>query len=234
MPTSIQTTNASIPSTVEITATNEHGELVSVQISGEHPLTLYFDKKELLTLMTLGAQPEALALGWLRNQRLVNDPSEIAAIHVDWETESVAVTSTVLKNTGQTIWETTEKAQMLEKRTTTSGCGQGTVFGDLMEDLDKVQLSNAYNLSQEVLYGVMDQVRKHESVYKQAGAVHGCALAEGERILLFVEDVGRHNALDKVIGALARSGQSAAEGFLVVTSRASYELVEKAVRARCP
>ncbi|MFN7504238.1 MAG: formate dehydrogenase accessory sulfurtransferase FdhD, partial [Limnobacter sp.] len=199
----IQTTHASIPSTVEITATNERGEQVPVQISGEHPLTLYFDKKELLTIMTLGAQPEALALGWLRNQRLVSDPSEIAAIHVDWETESVAVTSTVLKNAGQTIWETTEKAQKLEKKTTTSGCGQGTVFGDLMEDLDKVQLSNAYNLSQDVLYGVMDQVRKHESIYKQAGAVHGCALCSnsGENrgeILLFVEDVGRHNAVDAI------------------------------------
>ena len=91
----IHTTHASIPSTVEITAINERGEQIPVQISGEHPLTLYFDKKELLTIMTLGAQPEALALGWLRNQRLVSDPAEIAAIHVDWETESVAVTSTV-------------------------------------------------------------------------------------------------------------------------------------------
>lgn len=235
----IQTTHASIPSTVEITATNERGEQVPVQISGEHPLTLYFDKKELLTIMTLGSQPEALTLGWLRNQRLVASSSEIAAIHVDWETESVAVTSTVLKNTGQTIWETTEKAQMLEKRTTTSGCGQGTVFGDLMEDLDKVQLSNAYNLSQEVLYGVMDQVRKHESVYKQAGAVHGCALCSnsGENrgeILLFVEDVGRHNAVDTIAGQMWLHGMTGDDKIFYTTGRLTSEMVIKCAQMGIP
>jgi len=239
MAAQIQTTNASIPSTVEITATNERGEQVPVQISGEHPLTLYFDKKELLTIMTLGAQPEALALGWLRNQRLVSDPSEIAAIHVDWETESVAVTSTVLKNTGETIWDTTEKALKLEKKTTTSGCGQGTVFGDLMEDLDKVQLSNAYNLSQDVLYGVMDHVRKHESIYKQAGAVHGCALCSnsGENrgeILLFVEDVGRHNAVDAIAGQMWLHGMTGEDKIFYTTGRLTSEMVIKCAQMGIP
>lgn len=235
----IHTTHASIPSTVEITAINERGEQIPVQISGEHPLTLYFDKKELLTIMTLGAQPEALALGWLRNQRLVSDPAEIAAIHVDWETESVAVTSTVLKNTGQTIWETTEKAQKLEKRTTTSGCGQGTVFGDLMGDLDKVQLSNAYNISQDVLYGVMDHVRKHESIYKQAGAVHGCALCSnsGENrgeILLFVEDVGRHNAVDAIAGQMWLHGMTGEDKIFYTTGRLTSEMVIKCAQMGIP
>jgi FdhD protein len=239
MATNIHTTQASIPSTVEISAINELGVQVPVQISGEHPLTLYFDKKELLTIMTLGAQPEALVLGWLRNQRLVSDPSEISAIHVDWETESAAVTSTVLATTGQTIWETTEKAEKLEKKTTTSGCGQGTVFGDLMEDLDKVHLSNAYGLSQEVLYTVMDRVRKHESIYKQAGAVHGCALCansgdERGDILLFVEDVGRHNAVDAIAGQMWLHGMTGEDKIFYTTGRLTSEMVIKCAQMGIP
>ena len=235
----IDTTNASIPSTVEIIATNEKGEQVPVQISGEHPLTLYFDKKELLTLMTLGAQPEALALGWLRNQRLVSNPAEVAAIHVDWETESVAVTSSELKNNGLTIWETTEKAQKLEKKTTTSGCGQGTVFGDLMEDLDNIKLSNSHPLSQEVLYAVMDQVRRHESIYKQAGAVHGCALCSNSGdnrgdILLFVEDVGRHNAVDAIAGQMWLQGMTGQDKIFYTTGRLTSEMVIKCAQMGIP
>lgn len=235
----IQTTKAQIPSTVAISATNERGETLSVQISGEHPLTLYFDKKELLTLMTLGADPEALALGWLRNQRLIGSPSEIAAIHVDWETNSVAVTSSTLAQTGASIWETTEKAQRLNKKTTTTGCGQGTVFGDLMEDLEHLQLSNAYPLSQDVVYHVMEQVRKHESVYKQAGAVHGCALCSNSGpnrgdILLFVEDVGRHNAVDTIAGQMWLQGLEGDDKIFYTTGRLTSEMVIKCAQMGIP
>lgn len=235
----IQTTKAQIPSTVEISATNERGETLSVQISGEHPLTLYFDKKELLTLMTLGADPEALALGWLRNQRLIGSPSEIAAIHVDWETNSVAVTSSTLAQTGASIWETTEKAQRLNKKTTTTGCGQGTVFGDLMEDLEHLHLSDAYPLSQDVVYHVMEQVRKHESVYKQAGAVHGCALCSNSGpnrgdILLFVEDVGRHNAVDTIAGQMWLQGLEGDDKIFYTTGRLTSEMVIKCAQMGIP
>lgn len=235
----IQTTKAQIPSTVAISATNEHGETLSVQISGEHPLTLYFDKKELLTLMTLGADPEALALGWLRNQRLIGSPSEIAAIHVDWETNSVAVTSSTLAQTGASIWETTEKAQRLNKKTTTTGCGQGTVFGDLMEDLEHLHLSDAYPLSQDVVYHVMEQVRKHESVYKQAGAVHGCALCSNSGpnrgdILLFVEDVGRHNAVDTIAGQMWLQGLEGDDKIFYTTGRLTSEMVIKCAQMGIP
>lgn len=235
----IQTTKAQIPSTVAISATNERGETLSVQISGEHPLTLYFDKKELLTLMTLGADPEALALGWLRNQRLIGSPSEIAAIHVDWETNSVAVTSSTLAQTGASIWETTEKAQRLNKKTTTTGCGQGTVFGDLMEDLEHLHLSDAYPLSQDVVYHVMEQVRKHESVYKQAGAVHGCALCSNSGpnrgdILLFVEDVGRHNAVDTIAGQMWLQGLEGDDKIFYTTGRLTSEMVIKCAQMGIP
>ncbi|HEX4879193.1 MAG TPA: formate dehydrogenase accessory sulfurtransferase FdhD [Limnobacter sp.] len=235
----IDLTRASIPSTVEIVAFNEHGDKVPVQISGEHPLTLYYDKKELLTLMTLGAQPEALALGWLRNQRLVQHPEEIAAIHVDWETESVAVTSTLLKETGTTVWENSDIARKLDKKTTTSGCGQGTVFGDLMSDLDKVILSKAHGISQEVLYSVMEQVRKHESIYKQAGAVHGCALCSNSgarrgEILLFVEDVGRHNAVDAIAGLMWLHGYTGEDKIFYTTGRLTSEMVIKCAQMGIP
>lgn len=225
-------TQATISSTVEIQAVNEKGETVDVQISGEHPLTLYFDKREILTLMTLGAQPEALALGWLRNQKLVNSPYEIAAIHVDWETESVAVTSQSLQETGVTIWDNSDKASVFEKKTTTSGCGQGTVFGDLMSQIDATHLSQAFPLSEEVLYALMDKVRKHESIYKQAGAVHGCALCSNSgdnrgEILLFVEDVGRHNAVDTIAGQMWLQGLEGSDKIFYTTGRLTSEMVIK-------
>lgn len=232
-------THASIPSTVEISAINERGETTSVQISGEHPLTLYVDKREILTLMTLGAQPEALVLGWLLNQRMIQSASELAAIHVDWETESAAVTSKSLKETGVSIWDKNNLHDMLEKKTSTTGCGQGTVFGDLMGEIDHIQLSNQYPISQEVLYGVMDQVRKHESIYKQAGAVHGCALCANSgqqrgEILLFVEDVGRHNAVDAIAGLMAMHGYAGDDKIFYTTGRLTSEMVIKCAQMGIP
>ncbi len=119
-----QLTDAAKPATFEVEAYNERGEMVPTAMAGEHPLTLYLDKKELVTLMTLGHAPEALALGYLRNQRLVGSVEEIAAVQVDWETESAAVT------TRRGVKGLKGK---MKKRTVTTGCGQGTVFGDLME-----------------------------------------------------------------------------------------------------
>src|SRR5436853_173356 len=178
-------TNAAKPATFEVEAYNERGETVPTSIAGEHPLTIYVDKREIVTIMTLGHAPEALVIGYLRNQRLVKSLDEIRAVQVDWETESAAVTTT----SGREL--------ELGKRTVTSGCGQGTVFGDLMEEIDQVKLRDDVSLTDENLFILLDRVRRHETIYKQAGAVHGCALADthGE-ILMFVEDVGRHNAGD--------------------------------------
>ena len=182
-------TNAARPATFEVEAYNERGEMVPTSIAGEHPLTLYVDKREIVTLMTLGHAPEALIIGYLRNQRLVQSLEEIRAVQVDWETESVAVTTT------------SGKELHLGKRTVTSGCGQGTVFGDLMEEIDQVKLRDDVSLTDENLFILLDRVRRHETIYKQAGAVHGCALADAQgEILMFVEDVGRHNAVDAIAG----------------------------------
>src|SRR5918999_3815080 len=137
------------PLTFQVEALNERGEVLPTSIAGEHPLTLYVDKREIVTLMTLGQAPEALAIGYLRNQRLVRSLDEIAEVQVDWETDAVAVTT----RSGLTGLE-----KKMEKRTVTTGCGQGTVFGDLMEEIESIRLRNDVKLSEETLYGLLDAV----------------------------------------------------------------------------
>src|SRR5438552_10082223 len=174
-------TSAARPSTFMVRAVDETGAARDTPIAGEHPLTLYVDKHELVTLMTLGAAPEALAIGFLRNQRLVHSIEEIVSVQVDWEVNAVAVT---------TRGGLADLEKKTEKRTATTGCGQGTVFGDLMADVESIRLDDGMRIDEETLFGLLNAVRTHESIYKQAGAVHGCALAPGADILPFVEDVG--------------------------------------------
>lgn len=230
-------TRASRPLTFEVEAINERGEMVPTAIAGENPLTLYVDKREIVTLMTLGQAPEALAIGYLRNQRLVQSIAEIAAVQVDWETESVVVSTR--KATGA---ETRARAQgmtdKMKKRTVTTGCGQGTVFGDLMDEIDQVRLREDVRLSEETLYALMDQVRHHETIYKNAGAVHGCALATNEpgasRILSFVEDVGRHNAVDAIAGQMWLEDVDGSDKIFYTTGRLTSEMVIKAAQMSIP
>ncbi len=231
------------PSTFEVEAINEHGVSVPTAIAGEHPLTLYLDKRELVTLMTLGAAPEQLALGYLRNQRLVADLADLAAVQVDWETDSVAITSRILRATGKTMWESqpgsAELDSRLARRTITSGCGQGSMFGDLMETLDQVVLPAAPRLSEEVLFTVMERMRTHESIYRVAGAVHGCALCSNAgddrgEILRFVEDVGRHNAVDAIAGWMWLEQVDGADKIFYTTGRLTSEMVIKAAQMGIP
>ena len=222
-------THAARPATFNVTAVDEHGAARDVPIAGEHPLTLYVDKQEILTLMTLGGAPEALAIGYLRNQRLVQRLDEIVAVQVDWETNSVAV---------KTRHGLADLAAKTAKRTKTSGCGQGTVFGDLMEDIDSVTLPADATLTQAALYDLLDKVRVHETIYKQAGAVHGCALAANRGaqtdILMFVEDVGRHNAVDAIAGQMWLDGEDGADKIFYTTGRLTSEMVIKAAQMRIP
>ena len=218
-------TDAARPATVTIAAVNEHGEVVPTPIAGEHPLTLYLDKREIVTLMTLGGAPEALAIGYLRNQRLVSHLEDIAAVQVDWETDSVAVTTT--RSAG-------DLEARMGKRTVTTGCGQGTMFGDLMEELDKISLPAAARLDEATLYGLLDAVRHHESIYKQAGAVHGCALTRGSEILMFVEDVGRHNAVDAIAGRMWLDGLDGGDKVFYTTGRLTSEMVIKTAQMGIP
>jgi FdhD protein len=222
-------TQAARPATFEVAAVDEHGARREVPVAGEHPLTLYVDKREILTLMTLGAAPEALTIGYLRNQRLVKSLDEIVAVQVDWDTNSVAVTT----RGGLADLET-----KTAKRTKTSGCGQGTVFGDLMEDIDSVRLAHDATLTQATLYDLLDKVRLHETIYKQAGAVHGCALAtnaaDGSEIRMFVEDVGRHNAVDAIAGQMWLDREEGADKIFYTTGRLTSEMVIKAAQMGIP
>ncbi|HVJ76067.1 MAG TPA: formate dehydrogenase accessory sulfurtransferase FdhD [Casimicrobiaceae bacterium] len=222
-------TDAARPATYDVTATDEHGAAKIVPIAGEHPLTLYVDKQEILTIMTLGAAPEALAIGYLRNQRLVERLEEIVAVQVDWETGSVVVkTRAGLK----------DLAKKTAKRTKTTGCGQGTVFGDLMDEIDRVKLPPGATLTRAALYDLLDRVRLHETIYKQAGAVHGCALAqngpEHAQILMFVEDVGRHNAVDAIAGRMWLDAHDGGDKIFYTTGRLTSEMVIKCAQMGIP
>jgi FdhD protein len=188
-------TQALAPLTCEIDATNEFGERVAVSIPAERALTVYVDKRELVTLMTLGAHPEWLVLGYLRNQRLVTSVHDIESITVDWDVGVAAV------KTRQGIADIEEKTA---KRVVTTGCGQGSVFGGLMDEVDQIQLPADARLTQGQLYSLVNTIRLKETTYKSAGSVHACALfdtaASEPEMLLFVEDVGRHNAIDTIAG----------------------------------
>ena len=213
------------PATYTVPARDESGTVVPTPIAGEHPLTLYVDKREIVTLMTLGAAPEALAIGFLRNQRLVKSIEEIVSVQVDWEVNAVVVT---------TRDGLADLAQRMEKRTATTGCGQGTVFGDLMGDIESVRLDDSVRIGEETLFGLLNAVRLHESIYKQAGAVHGCALAHGAEILTFVEDVGRHNAVDAIAGWMWLEGIDGGDKIFYTTGRLTSEMVIKAAQMGIP
>jgi len=218
-------TEKSRPATYTVEARDETGAAVATPIAGEHPLTIYVDKRELVTLMTLGAAPEALAIGFLRNQRLVDSIEQIVSVQVDWEVNAVAVT------TRNGLADLEKKT---EKRTATTGCGQGTVFGDLMADIESIRLDDGMRIDEETLFGLLNAVRTHESIYKQAGAVHGCALAQGADILTFVEDVGRHNAVDAIAGWMWLEGVEGDDKVFYTTGRLTSEMVIKAAQMRVP
>ena len=217
--------SASRPLTFEVEALNERGEALSTPIAGEHPLTLYVDKREIVTLMTLGQAPEALAIGYLRNQRLAGSIEAIAAVQVDWETDAVAVTTRA---------PIAQLDARMDKRTVTTGCGQGTVFGDLMDDIENIRLRNDVELAEDTLYALLDAVRRYETIYKSAGAVHGCALAAGSDILYFVEDVGRHNAVDAIAGQMWLDDVDGSDKIFYTTGRLTSEMVIKTAQMGIP
>jgi FdhD protein len=188
-------TNAQAPLTCEVDAVNEYGEVHKISIPAERALTVYVDKRELVTLMTLGAHPELLVLGYLRNQRLVKDVADIESITVDWDVGAAAV------KTHRGIEDIEEKTS---RRVVTTGCGQGSVFGGLMDEVDGIVLPADAHITQTQLYSLVNTIRLKETTYKSAGSVHACALfamtAGDPEMLLFVEDVGRHNAIDTIAG----------------------------------
>jgi len=222
-------TDAARPATFNVASIDENGDVREVPVAGEHPLTIYVDKQELLTLMTLGGAPEALAIGYLRNQRLVRSIEDIVSVQVDWECNACAI---------KTRHGLADLEAKTARRTKTTGCGQGTVFGDLMDEIDSVKLPEGATLAQDTLYDLLDRVRLHETIYKQAGAVHGCALASndpaGAAILMFVEDVGRHNAVDAIAGRMWLDRLDGGDKIFYTTGRLTSEMVIKAAQMGIP
>ena len=230
-------TDAARPATFQVRALDETGAPRETAIAGEHPLTLYVDKHELLTIMTLGAAPEALAIGYLRNQRLIERIEDVVSVQVDWDVNAVAVT---------TRYGLKDLEAKTTKRTKTTGCGQGTVFGELMDEIDAVRLPAGATLSRATLYALLERVRGHDTIYKQAGAVHGCALATNNpnenpdeadgtsEILYFVEDVGRHNAVDAIAGMMWLDRIEGGDKIFYTTGRLTSEMVIKAAQMEIP
>ncbi len=211
-------TNAGLKATANVIARNEFNEAVEGAIAVERALTIYLDKREIVTLMTLGNHPELLILGWLRNQRMIDDIEAIKAIQVDWEIDAVAIT------THDGVDDLDSK---LDRKTVTTGCGQGTVFGDLMEDIDQIQLSHPV-LRQSSIYGLLKALNEYNEIYKNAGAVHGCALcSETHGIEKFIEDVGRHNAVDAIAGHMWLNDLVGADKLFYTTGRLTSEMVIK-------
>lgn len=219
-------TQAKADLTREVTVVDESGRPRSIRIPAERDLTVYVDKRELVTLMTLGAHPEWLVLGYLLNQRLVGGVHEIESITVDWDVGAAAV---VTRSGIDRIEERTAR------RVVTTGCGQGSVFGGLMDDVDRIVLPPQAQLRQSQLYDIVNTIRLHDSTYKTAGSVHACALFVDERLQLFVEDVGRHNAVDTIAGWMSlQTALPAGEKVFYTTGRLTSEMVIKSAQMGVP
>jgi FdhD protein len=226
----IAMSNASVPLIHEVQIIDEAGRHKTVHVPGERSLTIYLDKRELVTLMTLGSAPEALVLGYLRNQRLVESPDDIESIQVDWETDSAAV---------KTRRSTVDIDQMTSKRIVTTGCGQGTMFGGLIEEMEQIRLADGSTLNQAAIVDLIDQIRQHDTIYKKSGSVHACAVFErqGEdrvELLHFIEDVGRHNAVDSISGLMWLADKAGRDLVFFTTGRLTSEMVIKGAQMGIP
>ncbi|MEM7254231.1 MAG: formate dehydrogenase accessory sulfurtransferase FdhD [Pseudomonadota bacterium] len=209
-----------------VTAVDEFGETRDVHVAGEQPLTLRVDGREVVTLMTLGTQPEALALGYLRNQRLIEDITMIKSVRVNWDFEVVDVDTV----SGEGIIDWQEK---LSKRTVTTGCGQGTVFSCTIDQIYDMKLP-AVSVKQSMIYDLLTALSRHNEIYRQAGAVHGCALCQGTEIKSFIEDVGRHNAADAISGLMWLDQEPGHDKIFYTTGRLTSEIVMKVTQMGIP
>jgi len=226
MPTSYrpELTDAGVNPTQAVKVVDEYQNIREMHIADERPLTIYVDRFEIVTLMTLGTQPELLTLGYLKNQNLINDINEIKSIQVDWEVNAAVVTT----YTDDTEWE-----DKLGSRTVTTGCGQGTIFGNMMEQIENIKLT-PLKLKQSNIYALLKNLNAFNDVYKSAGAVHGCALCHGTEIVTFMEDVGRHNAVDAIAGYMWLEDINGNDKIFYTTGRLTSEMVIKVAQMRIP
>ena len=217
-------TDAGLSFSMPAQVIDETGASREIHLVGERALTLYVDKQEIVTLMTMGTHPELLTLGYLKNQGFFEEISEIKVVQVDWETEAVAVV---------TQKENSDFSEQMQRRTVTTGCGQGTVFGRLMEKLKNIRVPQT-TIKQSTLYAMLASLKEHNEIYKKAGAVHGCAICSGGTIDFFVEDVGRHNAVDAIAGYMWLNNISGDHKIFYTTGRLTSEMVIKVAQMGIP
>ena len=217
-------TDAGLPPTTAVDCMDEYGNTRSMHIAAERPLTIYVDSYEIVTLMTMGTCPELLALGYLRNQGLISDLAEVQSVQVDWEVNAAAVTT----RSGRDDWH-----ERLGPRIVTTGCGQGTVYGGVMDALSAIRIE-PLQLRQSDVYTLLRNLNRYNDVYRSAGAVHGCALCEGTEVLVFIEDVGRHNAVDAIAGHMWLAGLEGAGKIFYTTGRLTSEMVIKVAQMGIP
>ena len=207
-----------------VSGIDETGAPVETRVAVERPLTLFLNRQEIVTVMTIGDRPEWLAVGYLRNQHMLRGDDRITAIEHDDDLGIV-----VVRTERETDYE-----EKLQKKVRTSGCAQGTVFGDLMENFDEIDLPAEARLRTSWLYALTKTINTMPSLYLTAGAIHGCVLCREDRVLLYMEDVGRHNAVDKIAGYMALHGTRADDKIFYTTGRLTSEMVIKCVQMRIP
>jgi FdhD protein len=212
--------------TFRVIVIDQAGREQKVAIAGESPLTILVDDTEIVTLMTLGTHPEELVLGYLRNQGLIEDIEDVDSVKVDWESETANVITAARKG----LKYIKEK---LSKRIVTSGCGQGTIFSCSLDKLYEIKLAN-FKLRQSTIYALLKELTKYNQIYKEVGSVHGCGLCQNSNVLIFIEDVGRHNAADAIGGRMWIDGLTGADKILYTTGRLTSEIVMKAAQMAIP
>ena len=203
---------------------DQDGRPVETKVPVERPLTLFLNGQEIVTMMTIGDYPDYLALGYLINQRMLLPDDEVTAIDFDAEIETI-----VVRTARQTDYE-----ERLKKKTQTSGCAQGTVFGTMMDAVESVSLDPDAVLNTSWIYSLSKQINLTPSLYLEAGAIHGCVLCENDRPLIYMEDVGRHNAIDKIAGYMRVHGLTARGKSMYTTGRLTSEMVIKTAQMGIP
>ncbi|WP_299795722.1 formate dehydrogenase accessory sulfurtransferase FdhD [uncultured Shewanella sp.] len=217
-------TDTDVPLTIAVNAIDENGERVEKHIACERPMTVYLNWRPIVTLMTLGARAESLSLGYLKNQGFISDLKQLESVIVDWDVNSAAII------TSETTADIEEK---LSEKTVTTGCGQGTVYGGFMDGLDDIALPKP-ELKQSMIYSLLKNISAYNETYKNAGAVHGCGLCQDDKIVDFVEDVGRHNAVDTLAGEMWLKQDTGNNKLFYTTGRLTSEMVIKVAKMGIP
>ena len=217
-------TNAGLLPTKKVFVKDEYNNTRELNIAEERPLTIYIDSYEIVTLMTLGCEPELLALGYIKNQELISNLNEIISVEIDWDVNAAAITTQNKRDD----WK-----DKLGTRIVTTGCGQGTIFHGIMEQLDKLKIKPR-KIKQSALYLLLKNLNAYNDVYKNAGAVHGCALCNELESLVFIEDVGRHNAVDAIAGKMWIEEIPGGDKIFYTTGRLTSEMIIKVAQMKIP